>query len=230
MTDEDWLNFNSAVEKLFNDGLYESFVMHHAAMGTSFMARHRMHGSMSGRLGFLRFLPWHRAYLLVFERALQRINPSVFIPYWDWTKDTQIPSKITALPNNNRHIRNVDFTDESEITTILSNSDFYSFTKQLEVGPHNRGHNFVGGIMGNPMFSPRDPLFWLHHANVDRIWNDWQSITGNENKTGDFTGFSPNERLLDPWESEFNVGNINNISNLGSSSYTYGERDLPLST
>ncbi len=43
----------------------------------------------------------------------------------------------------------------------------------LTTATHNAGHNFVGGHMGRG-FSPNDPLFWLHHANVDRIWANWQ--------------------------------------------------------
>ncbi len=37
---------------------------------------------------------------------------------------------------------------------------------------HNRVHMWVGGDM---MFatSPNDPTFYLHHANVDRIWSAW---------------------------------------------------------
>jgi tyrosinase len=39
---------------------------------------------------------------------------------------------------------------------------------------HNAGHNFIGGHMsGN--FSPNDPIFWLHHSNVDRLWANWQA-------------------------------------------------------
>ncbi|MEU6376619.1 tyrosinase family protein [Streptomyces sp. NPDC046909] len=33
------------------------------------------------------FLPWHRRFLLDLERALRRVDPSVSVPYWDWTKD-----------------------------------------------------------------------------------------------------------------------------------------------
>ena len=29
--------------------------------------------------------------------------------------------------------------------------------------------------MANPVFSPNDPLFWLHHAQVDRVWSRWQA-------------------------------------------------------
>ena len=31
----------------------------------------------------------------------------------------------------------------------------------------------VGGQMATER-SPADPLFWLHHANVDRLWARWQ--------------------------------------------------------
>jgi hypothetical protein len=31
------------------------------------------------------FGPWHRYYLLRFEQALQAVDPTVTLPYWDWT-------------------------------------------------------------------------------------------------------------------------------------------------
>jgi tyrosinase len=31
------------------------------------------------------FLPWHRAYLYFFERALQARSPAANVPWWDWT-------------------------------------------------------------------------------------------------------------------------------------------------
>jgi len=40
-------------------------------------------------------------------------------------------------------------------------------------GAHNVVHMFVGGSMG-PLTSPNDPVFFLHHCNVDRIWYQWQ--------------------------------------------------------
>jgi Common central domain of tyrosinase len=50
-------------------------------------------------------------------------------------------------------------------------------------------HNAVGGTMATAA-SPADPLFWLHHAFVDRLWARWQASP---------QGASPsnvNERLL----------------------------------
>ena len=54
---------------------------------------------------------------------------------------------------------------------------YWPFWNQLEAGArtHNTGHNIVGGYMANPVFSPNDPLFWLHHAQVDRVWSRWQA-------------------------------------------------------
>jgi|GEM_PF-464546 len=52
-----------------------------------------------------------------------------------------------------------------------------SFRDQLEgwTGPnlHNRGHVWVGGSM-LPMTSPNDPVFFMHHCMVDKIWHEWQ--------------------------------------------------------
>ncbi|KAK3385528.1 hypothetical protein B0H63DRAFT_494484 [Podospora didyma] len=42
---------------------------------------------------------------------------------------------------------------------------------------HAGGHLAVGGDfgdIGNSYSSPSDPIFFLHHANMDRLWNVWQ--------------------------------------------------------
>lgn len=52
----------------------------------------------------------------------------------------------------------------------------------IEGFPHNKVHNYVGGVgpldpgpYGNMtnFLSPVDPLFFLHHANMDRLWDVW---------------------------------------------------------
>jgi len=50
---------------------------------------------------------------------------------------------------------------------------------EQHTGLHNRVHLWVGGAMG-PAASPNDPIFFLHHCNVDRLWAEWQEKHPNE--------------------------------------------------
>ncbi|WP_198372176.1 tyrosinase family protein, partial [Roseomonas rosulenta] len=155
------------------------------------------------------FLPWHRAYLLAFERICQQMSgdPGFRLPYWNWTVDRVLPAAFTVAqvgndPNPLRHTRgpnagnplpdNIvgtdvieDILDETTFTVFASgkppgqNSTAASFqrangaTGPLEGTPHNSVHGRLGGDMGTYM-SPRDPIFWLHHCNIDRLWDSWR--------------------------------------------------------
>ena len=52
---------------------------------------------------------------------------------------------------------------------------FFGQTGALEQTPHNDVHVSVGGQgwMGDPDRAAEDPIFWLHHANIDRLWAVW---------------------------------------------------------
>jgi tyrosinase len=61
----------------------------------------------------------------------------------------------------------------------------------LEGTPHGTVHSAVGGWMGFFDTAALDPIFWLHHANVDRLWEVWLGL-GNadpEDETWLLTGF-----------------------------------------
>jgi tyrosinase len=59
------------------------------------------------------------------------------------------------------------------------------------IGGHNQVHMWVGGSFGSkrrPQIgtigdatSPNDPIFWLLHANADRLWTEWQLENGRRN-------------------------------------------------
>jgi Common central domain of tyrosinase len=53
----------------------------------------------------------------------------------------------------------------------MASPDYTTF-RQIE-GPHGAAHVWVGGFVGNASIAPRDPVFWLIHANVDRLWAEW---------------------------------------------------------
>ena len=44
----------------------------------------------------------------------------------------------------------------------------------LEGTPHGSMHVAVGGWLGRFNTAGLDPLFWLHHANIDRLWEVWR--------------------------------------------------------
>jgi hypothetical protein len=66
---------------------------------------------------------------------------------------------------------------------------------------HNAVHNWVGGSM-IPITSPNDPVFFLHHCFMDKLWADWQTSHPNESPYGPNSGAAPGHNLndrLSPW-------------------------------
>ncbi|WP_341711276.1 tyrosinase family protein [Erythrobacter sp.] len=145
------------------------------------------------------FLPWHRAYLVALDDIVRKLtgNKDFSMPYWNWTCQRAVPtpfwqagSVLNYSPRsaNSSSMANESIVGVSAMNTILAQTDFQlfgsgkatalrgagGFQGQLEQGPHNYIHGFVGGTMGTYM-SPLDPIFWLHHCNIDRVWFDWNS-------------------------------------------------------
>lgn len=76
---------------------------------------------------------------------------------------------------------------------------------ELELQPHAQVHNAVGGDTGWMSYftcAARDPIFWLHHANIDRLWQVWLNKTGGRKNpiangtwaTQTFTFFDENKQ------------------------------------
>ncbi len=65
---------------------------------------------------------------------------------------------------------------------------------------HNGLHGWVGGHMSNPTASPFDPIFYLHHCNIDRLWAMWQ-MDGHANVYPNSGGFIHHHRtdIMYPW-------------------------------
>lgn len=55
----------------------------------------------------------------------------------------------------------------------------------IEASPHGYTHCAVMGcratVMGAVPYSSNDPIFWIHHCNIDRLWDCWLSISGHKN-------------------------------------------------
>lgn len=55
---------------------------------------------------------------------------------------------------------------------LTRRSDYRYWTEGSQM--HNRVHLWVGGNMTSNA-SPNDPVFWLNHCFVDKLWSDWQT-------------------------------------------------------
>lgn len=137
------------------------------------------------------FLPWHRYFLLLLEQDLQAIDSRIVLPYWDWTRadsgnlDAE-PWKSFFGGRNNTGGRFDHWTytrapndggnslpQLADIVAELENKANFTEYRVMECGSHVPGHTWTGGTMAGGE-SPLDPLFYLHHGNLDRLWAIWQ--------------------------------------------------------
>jgi tyrosinase len=154
-------------------------------------------------------------------------------PLWD-DQITDELLRVNPLWDKNRWPGgNYDLVFESypapeDVQRILQIQSFFTFGS----GPgsnhffgaveniHNLIHNFSGGVNPNfgkpgepqygdmqaPGTTARDPIFWGHHSNVDRLWSEWQKL---------HPGGAPNDPtdILAPWPNS--VQDTMAISDLG---------------
>jgi tyrosinase len=59
------------------------------------------------------------------------------------------------------------------VSDLLEISDFATFNDELD-NMHGSVHMWVGGHMGRIPYAAYDPIFWHHHAMIDRLWRMWQ--------------------------------------------------------
>jgi hypothetical protein len=196
---------------------YDDFVRIHTDAMSSAVSPSWGHGGPA-------FTAWHRVLLAKFEEELHAVDPTVRIPFWDWTVD-RAPTSPPWLPDLlggdggptnplgsqsgevttgpfrhsagdwNITINNPGTNDDSlnrpylargfarrsdapqlpttgAQDTALGRSLYSQFVDDLEVDLHNLVHRWVNGQM---IFraSPMDPVFWVHHCNIDRLWGIW---------------------------------------------------------
>jgi tyrosinase len=68
--------------------------------------------------------------------------------------------------------------NEAQTLALGSASNLYRLFRRMEGNPHGLAHTSFGGVISSPSTAPRDPLFFLLHCNVDRLWAKWQRQNG----------------------------------------------------
>ncbi|KAH7148927.1 hypothetical protein EDB81DRAFT_842273 [Dactylonectria macrodidyma] len=122
------------------------------------------------------------------------------------------PEKTTAY--NPRCMRRdiapsfaVSKLNQAKVDWTLEAKDYYEFDIRVEGGItvpthgyHGGGHLGIGGDLGevgDVYTSPGDPLFYMHHANMDRLWNKWQHLDWDTRKS-DISG--PDTQFAYPFD------------------------------
>jgi len=185
-----------------------------------------IHAEMHAQHTNARLLPWHRVFLVLFEEALHNYHPDVCVPYWDWTKpeEQHFPDWLEGvLPTVHTPTRTINVIrspgSDAGLASIvagtasaMAQTNYNSFSAPIN-GIHGSVHIWVGGTMSNASVSPADPVFWLHHANLDRLWWDWYRSPQGNHQNPPLTGSAA---VMDPWS--YTETSTRDIHALG---YTY---------
>ena len=165
--------------------------------------------------------------LLVNARYGPNNNGNVFIPLAAWSINQKCQKSVSFEGDQ------PDYYGGS--STGFEHSG-YADRGSIEDNPHNIVHVAIGGqnpitgrggLMAVPDTAGLDPVFYLHHCNIDRMWAEWNAA-GKENPqelswlngpttTGDRKFYMPNPDQS-PWE--FTPEMVNEISHLN---YDYEE-------
>ena len=152
------------------------------------------------------FLPWHRMHLMSFERLVRRISGATHftMPYWNYTDPVRrsLPPQLRSphdplwkplfRADRNPGINDglpIDQVGEAPLGLNAMMSAVYADTRDGDAGfcanldnaPHSSVHVDVGTRekgMGAVSWAANDPIFWLHHCNIDRIWASWNRAGG----------------------------------------------------
>lgn len=135
-----------------------------------------------------------------YEQALQEEVPGVMLPYWASSLDAEMTDATDSViwtdlfaGNGNGSVKTGPFANWITVTgqltraigqgqlmdmkrvqdTINNHYNHDTFGVDLE-GQHDNVHLYVGGQMGDIKVAPSDPIFFMHHAYVDCIWEQFR--------------------------------------------------------
>ncbi len=136
----------------------------------------------------------------------------------------RFPGPWTFIAKGIDYPIDVKLSTPKQIRRTLKLKKFVSFTDRLEMRPtgnvtalrryglmHAGGHLFVGGarIVGDQPFfgtmsnlfeTAADPIFWMHHAQVDRIWEAWiRQSKADGSSQWSIPALAGSDRNMDPF-------------------------------
>jgi Common central domain of tyrosinase/Polyphenol oxidase middle domain len=102
-----------------------------------------------------------------------------------------------------------------------------------ESNPHNPIHGAIGGdrtigqcggaFMTDPDCAALDPIFWLHHANIDRLWNRWIALGGGRTNPGNASWLNERFTLHDETGTAVTIAVSDVLDSNGQLHYVYDD-------
>ncbi len=158
------------------------------------------------------FLPWHRMFVFYFESIIRQLSGVAgwTLPYWNYSNPAPsvhgiIPPQFTRqgdplygplfVDKRNPGVNQGQAIDRNspgalDPTSALAQCTYSpsgaqgGFNQDLDFGVHGNVHVLVGNSrnMGSVPWAASDPIFWMHHCNIDRLWASWNAA-GRKNPT-----------------------------------------------
>ncbi|CAJ0937360.1 unnamed protein product, partial [Mesorhabditis belari] len=198
MSDDERTRFNQAMLNIKQNGKFWLLVDTHSNMQTTL-------GAHAGPA----FLPWHREFIKRLEFELRRVDPEVFLPYWDSTLESRLPAPKDSslfspelMGTGTWALIDGPFANWMDLNNrFLQRQVGFDGSPFTDEGLHAEIHLWIGGHMLDPMTSANDPIFYLHHAFVDLIWETWRQSKQKRNQMeneypsfrGNCTGYANGE-------------------------------------
>jgi tyrosinase len=153
------------------------------------------------------FFPWHRYYVWFLEEICRAVleDNTFTLPYWDYVggdeSNASLPEEFRkpgdplygSLYDDTRFrwVNNGDRIDKDNHSALnlkafdqiayIDASDKIGFCPQMDINPHGVVHALVGGDMYDIQTAANDPILYLHHCNLDRLWQSWNLLPDRVN-------------------------------------------------
>jgi len=144
--------------------------------------------------GNMFFIAWHRLYVWHFEKIISHLTgePDFALPYWNYTDPAQrvMPQPFrdagSPLFQAGRNVNNGAALSAAatSIANAMSRDQYLGagqFQSTMEGTPHGAVHVAIGGVMGSVPTAANDPVFWMHHCNIDRLQEFWLQASAAHN-------------------------------------------------
>jgi len=192
------------------------------------------------------FLAWHRMFVFYFEQIIRNVTgvSQFTLPYWPYDQPNQlsIPTEFRNgsspdygslyVANRNNGINSgmpmsgLQFACMTQ-KSFLPSSPEQGFNATLNQNPHGTVHVDVGTStnMGQIPYAANDPVFWVHHCQVDRLWQSWNAAGG---KNPDDENFKNQQFIFDDGTGMRVVAKIGDFLNISNLNYKYDTlMDIP---